>query len=36
MALAVANQNGQLRRGDLVMLIGTGAGLSLGIAILRW
>lgn len=36
MALALANQNGQLRRGDLVMLIGTGAGLSLGASILRW
>jgi len=36
MALAVAARDGRLRRGDLVLLIGTAAGVSLGAALLRW
>ena len=36
MALAVAEQEGRLRRGGLVLLLGTGAGLSVGGALLRW
>ena len=36
MALAVANAEGRIKRGDYVMLIGTGAGLSVGAIVLRW
>lgn len=36
MAMAVADREGRLRRGDHVLLIGTGAGLSVGAAVLRW
>lgn len=36
MALAVAEQQGRLERGAPVLLLGTGAGLSVGGAILRW
>ena len=36
MALAVAAEQGRLERGTPVMLLGTGAGLSVGGAILRW
>jgi 3-oxoacyl-[acyl-carrier-protein] synthase-3 len=35
-ALATADAEGRLRRGDKVLLIGTGAGLSVGAAILEW
>lgn len=36
MALAVADAEGRLKRGDTVLLLGTGAGLSVAGAILRW
>ena len=36
MALAVAAREGRLRRGETVLLLGTGAGLSVGGALLRW
>lgn len=36
MALAVAQKEGRLSRGDAVLLIGTGAGVSVGGAVLRW
>lgn len=36
MALAVAARQGRLVRGQRVLLIGTGAGLSVGAALLRW
>jgi 3-oxoacyl-[acyl-carrier-protein] synthase III len=36
MALAVAQAEGRLRRGDRVLLLGSGAGLSLAAALLRW
>ena len=36
MALAHADQAGRLRRGDRVLLLGTGAGLSIAGALLRW
>jgi 3-oxoacyl-[acyl-carrier-protein] synthase III len=36
MALADANQGGRLRRGDRVMLVGFGAGLSWGGIVLEW
>lgn len=36
MALAQADAEGRLHRGDVVLLIGTGAGLSVGAAVLRW
>jgi 3-oxoacyl-[acyl-carrier-protein] synthase-3 len=36
MALAVADREGRLRRGEPVLIIGTGAGLSVGAAVLRW
>lgn len=36
MALAVADAEGRLRRGDTVLLLGTGAGLSVAGALLRW
>jgi 3-oxoacyl-[acyl-carrier-protein] synthase III len=36
MALAYANQEGRLKRGDLVMLAGPGAGLSVIGMLLRW
>jgi 3-oxoacyl-[acyl-carrier-protein] synthase-3 len=36
MALATASAQGRLERGQPIMLLGTGAGLSVGGAILRW
>jgi 3-oxoacyl-[acyl-carrier-protein] synthase III len=36
MALATAHADGRLRRGMRVLLIGTGAGVSIGAAILEW
>lgn len=36
MALAHANAEGRLQRGNRVLLVGTGAGLSVAAAILRW
>jgi 3-oxoacyl-[acyl-carrier-protein] synthase-3 len=36
MALAIAVERGQLRRGHRVLLVGTGAGLGIGAAVLRW
>lgn len=36
MALAIADAEGRLKRGDLVLLIGTGAGLSVGAMVIRW
>jgi len=36
MALATAHADGRLRRGARVLLIGTGAGMSIGAAILEW
>ncbi len=36
MALAHADSTGRLRRGDRVLLLGTGAGLSIAGALLRW
>jgi 3-oxoacyl-[acyl-carrier-protein] synthase-3 len=36
MALATANADGRLKRGQHVLLIGTGAGMSIGVAILEW
>jgi 3-oxoacyl-[acyl-carrier-protein] synthase-3 len=36
MALVEAERTGRLRRGSTVMLLGTGAGLSVAGAILRW
>jgi 3-oxoacyl-[acyl-carrier-protein] synthase-3 len=36
MALAQADEEGRLRRGDRVLLLGTGAGLSVAGALLRW
>jgi 3-oxoacyl-[acyl-carrier-protein] synthase-3 len=36
MGLAYANEQGRLRRGDLVMLCGTGAGLSVLAMLIRW
>lgn len=36
MALAHANREGRMKRGDTLMLIGTGAGLAVGTLILRW
>ena len=36
MALAIADAEGRLKRGDLVLLMGTGAGLSVAGALLRW
>lgn len=36
MALAVAEADGRLRRGDTVLMFGTGAGLSIAFALLRW
>lgn len=36
MALATANTEGRLKPGDIVLMIGTGAGVSLGAALLRW
>jgi 3-oxoacyl-[acyl-carrier-protein] synthase-3 len=36
MALATAESEGRMKRGDRVLLLGTGAGLSVGGAILRW
>jgi 3-oxoacyl-[acyl-carrier-protein] synthase-3 len=35
-ALAAAVETGRLRRGDLALLIGTGAGLMFGAAVLRF
>jgi 3-oxoacyl-[acyl-carrier-protein] synthase-3 len=36
MALATAHADGRIKRGSRVLLIGTGAGLSIGMAILEW
>lgn len=36
MALAVADAEGRLKRGDPVLMFGTGAGLSIAFALLRW
>jgi len=36
MVLATAHKNGILKRGDLLLLGGTGAGLSVAFALLRW
>lgn len=36
MALSVALEEGRITRGDTVLLLGTGAGLSVGAALLRW
>jgi 3-oxoacyl-[acyl-carrier-protein] synthase III len=36
MALATANAEGRLKPGDTVLMIGTGAGVSLAAALLRW
>jgi 3-oxoacyl-[acyl-carrier-protein] synthase-3 len=36
MALATAHADGRLKRGHHVLLIGTGAGMSIGAAILEW
>lgn len=36
MALTVAVQDGRIQRGDVVLLVGTAAGVSLGAALLRW
>jgi len=36
MALAVAEEEGRLRRGQTVLLCGTGAGMGVGAAVLRW
>lgn len=36
LALAVAEEEGRLRRGDRVLLCGTGAGFSAAAAVLRW
>jgi 3-oxoacyl-[acyl-carrier-protein] synthase-3 len=36
MALATAVAHGQIERGDLVLLLGTGAGVSFGAALLQW
>ncbi len=36
MALGLAHAQGRIRRGDLVLVMGTGAGLSVGAALLRW
>lgn len=36
MALAHAHAQGRLQRGDKILLVGTGAGLSIAAAVLRW
>lgn len=36
LVLATANKNGMLKRGDLLLVGGTGAGLSVGFALIRW
>lgn len=36
MALAAGDAQGRLKRGDTVLLIGTGAGLSVGAMVIRW
>lgn len=36
MALTIAEQEGRIARGDVVLLVGTAAGVSLGAALLRW
>jgi 3-oxoacyl-[acyl-carrier-protein] synthase-3 len=36
MALAIMNKRGLLKRGDLLLLGGTGAGLSVAFALIRW
>ncbi|RLU00325.1 3-oxoacyl-ACP synthase III family protein [Ketobacter sp.] len=36
MTLAIANEQGRLRRGDRVLIGGTGAGLSIAFALLQW
>jgi 3-oxoacyl-[acyl-carrier-protein] synthase-3 len=35
-ALATANAEGKLKRGDLILMGGTGAGLSISFALIRW
>jgi 3-oxoacyl-[acyl-carrier-protein] synthase III len=36
MALAYANSTGRLARGDQIMLLGSGAGISIAAAVIRW
>lgn len=36
LALAIAHEEGRLKRGDTVLLLGTGAGVSVAAAVLRW
>jgi 3-oxoacyl-[acyl-carrier-protein] synthase-3 len=36
MALAIAHREGRLKRGEPVLIVGTGAGLSIGAAVIRW
>jgi 3-oxoacyl-[acyl-carrier-protein] synthase-3 len=36
MSLAVATEAGRIERGDVVLLVGTAAGVSIGAALLRW
>jgi 3-oxoacyl-[acyl-carrier-protein] synthase-3 len=36
MALATAHRDGRIARGDKLLLIGTGAGLSIGVAVVEW
>jgi 3-oxoacyl-[acyl-carrier-protein] synthase-3 len=36
MALAIAEREGRVKRGDRLMLLGTGAGLSMAAAVIRW
>ena len=36
MALSKADATGRIKRGDLVLLLGTAAGLSIGAALIRW
>ena len=36
MALAVAIEAGRIQRGDVILLVGTAAGVSIGAALLRW
>lgn len=36
MALALAEREGQIQRGDLLLLLGTAAGISIGASLLRW
>lgn len=36
MALAAAHREGRMKRGDAILIVGTGAGMSIGAAVLRW